>query len=90
MATGNTKTVESHIYGVLSNAERDRYEFWTTGNYQGSNCLVNGSTVFVKFDHYCDNNLTTYGGEYLQWTFPFYVEPKQYEIVVQLGHIFTQ
>jgi hypothetical protein len=84
MISSYSNMVNSHIYGDINYAERNHYE--VDGTYVGSNCTLNvngvaSGTVFVKFDHYCDSNLTTYAGEYLQWTFPFYVEPSKFEIV---------
>jgi hypothetical protein len=71
--------VDSHIYGQYNYCERICYD---GGLYIGSNCnsVTNGGTIFVYHSHLCDSNSITYSGEYLQWTYPFFVNPSSVAI----------
>ena len=36
---------------------------------------VESGIIPIFFSHYCDSNTTTYGGEFIEFSFPFLVEP---------------
>jgi hypothetical protein len=74
----NAFMVNSHIYGNIN--KMNRLAYVNNGNYVGFDAMLNVDGVEtgiipVFFTHYCDSNSTTYNGEFIEWSFPFSVEP---------------